>query len=206
MAITAVTTKLEAVNSMLLTIGESAVATLSPAPIPEVTVAVQLLDANIKELCSRGWFWNTEYGVELTPNGDDEIVVTDICRISPHAQSGRVVDVNQSGQYVLRGTKVFDLLNKTYEFTGPITVTVARFLDWDYLPESARYYAFIKASRRFQQRVVGSDKVEQYTAEDEARALLALEQDNAWAAGHSIFDSLLSARVGRRPGPYGPAF
>lgn len=206
MSVTSVTTKLQAVNSMLLTIGESAVSVLYPAPIPEVAVAVHLLDESIKELCSRGWFWNTEYGVELTPNGDDEIVVTDISRISPHTRVGRVVDVNQSGQYVLRGTKVFDLGTKSYEFTGPITVAVARFLDWEFLPEPARYYAFIKASRRLQQRVVGSDRVEQYTAEDEARAMLALEQDDAWAAGHSIFDSLLSARVGRRPGPYGPAF
>ena len=80
------TTKLEAVNSMLGHIGEAPVNTISNAtalPI-SASVAVSVLDETSREVQLQGWHFNTEVDVELTPDGDGNITIPDnaVCLVA----------------------------------------------------------------------------------------------------------------------------
>ena len=62
----ALTTKLEAVNTMLGVIGESPVNTISGSSLPaSVVVALNILDETNREVQSVGWDFNTEFDYPL---------------------------------------------------------------------------------------------------------------------------------------------
>ena len=68
-------------------------------------------------------------------------------------------------------------------------------LDWEDLPETARYYIMIRASRKFQDRVVGSGKHHDFTLRDEMMALMSLRAAEADSGDFTIFDNYDVYRV-----------
>ena len=60
-------TELEAVNAMLLSIGQAPVNTLEVAGIKDVSFARLMLHNTNRQVQSRGWWFNRELGYELTP-------------------------------------------------------------------------------------------------------------------------------------------
>jgi hypothetical protein len=69
---TSPTTKLEAVNTMLSTIGEAPVNSLATGLIDAET-AETILNNVSREVQARGWNFNTEYDYTFSPNVDGEI-------------------------------------------------------------------------------------------------------------------------------------
>ena len=59
-------------------------------------------------------------------------------------------------------------------------------LEFDELPQAARHYITIRSARVFQQRVVGSDRLQAFAERDEARARAALERYESKTADHNI--------------------
>ena len=96
------TTKLEAVNSMLGHIGESPVNSISSTaslPVSAIT-AVSVLDETSKEVQSEGWQFNTEVKVTLERNDDDTITL---------AADTDIIDIDawdETKDVVLRGTSL----------------------------------------------------------------------------------------------------
>ena len=167
------TTQLEAVNSMLGHIGESPVNSISDtSAVPvSVSVAIAALNEVSKDVQSEGWHFNTETGVKYSPVGGSITVPADIIQFDP---------IDTSLDIVQRGATLFDRKNNTTTFTSDLTVNQMRLLDWDSLPEVARRYITLKASRVFQGRIIGSRELEALIARDEyvARANL-LEADGS---------------------------
>jgi hypothetical protein len=60
-----VTTKLEAVNTMLTSIGESPVNTITASTTTDVSIAIQILDNVSREVQSVGWYFNTDTNYKL---------------------------------------------------------------------------------------------------------------------------------------------
>lgn len=187
------TTKLQAVNTMLSTIGSSPVNSLVGSNSADVALAVQILDETSLAVQSEGWHWNTERDVAMTADPiTNEITVP---------SSAVMVDVdppNDKGMNIItRGSKLYDL-KKRSTFFDPGTVlkaTVIYALDWDDLPQAARYYISIKASRVFQDRMVGSEKHHSFTLRDEIMALSKLKEYEGETADRSIFDNYDVYRV-----------
>ena len=99
------TTKLEAVNSMLGHIGESPVNSISNANLPvSVSTAISVLDEVSKEVQTEGWHFNTEIDVKYTPSNGSITVGTDIIQFDP---------VDTSLDIVQRGATLFDRKNNT---------------------------------------------------------------------------------------------
>jgi len=72
-----------------------------------------------------------------------------------------------------------------------------RLLDWDSLPEVARRYITLKASRVFQGRIIGSRELEALIARDEYVARANLLEADGSTSDRTIFDNYdTSARVG----------
>ena len=183
------TTKLEAVNSMLGHIGESPVNSISNANLPvSVSTAITVLDEVSKEVQTEGWHFNTEIDVKYTPSNGSITVGTDIIQFDP---------VDTSLDIVQRGATLFDRKNNTTTFTSDLSVNQIRLLDWDSLPEVARRYITLKASRIFQGRIIGSKELEALIARDEYTARANLQEADSRTSDRTIFDNYDAAvRVG----------
>ena len=68
-------------------------------------------------------------------------------------------------------------------------------LSFDLLPEIARRYIAIKASRIFQERVVGSAELSQMNRNDEQQAWFALQEMEGDNGDYNIFDDYSTASV-----------
>ena len=184
------TTQLEAVNSMLGHIGESPVNSISDtSAVPvSVSVAIAALNEVSKDVQSEGWHFNTETDVKYSPVGGAITVPADIIQFDP---------IDTSLDIVQRGATLFDRKNNTTTFTSDLTVNQMRLLDWDSLPEVARRYITLKASRVFQGRIIGSRELESLIARDEYVARANLLEADGSTSDRTIFDNYdTSARVG----------
>ena len=185
------TSKLEAVNSMLGHIGESPVNSISNTnalPVSAAT-AISALDEISRAVQSEGWQFNTEVNVSLSPAGDGTITLSgDILELDP---------IDTSIDVVQRGLSLFDRSNNTSVFTKDLKVNQTRLLDWDSLPEPARRYITLRASRVFQGRIVGSRELEALIARDEYKAYAALMDFDSGSSDRTIFDSYdVATRIG----------
>ena len=167
MAFLNTTTELEAVNTMLQTIGESSVTTLSGTLPYEVSVAVTVLKEVAREICMDSYVFNTEEDRVLTANGSTG-------KISAIAPEDYVQIRNQgSGEdYVIRSGFVYSMLQKTNVFAvnSTITITGVFLLDFLDLPEAAKRYCVIRAARTYADRMVGSKDIRAFSERDELEA------------------------------------
>ena len=81
------------------------------------------------------------------------------------------------------------MLNFPKKLCLPSLIPVILYLDFTDLPENARRYITIRASRIFQDRTIGGNNLHKFTAVDEANALAVLRQEEMDTADHSIFDN-----------------
>ena len=185
------TSKLEAVNSMLGHIGESPVNSISDTnalPISAAT-AISALDEVSRSVQAEGWHFNTELKVTLSPAGDGTITLSDdILEVDTTDAS---IDVAQ------RGLSLFDRANNTSVFAKDLEVNLTRLLDFTSLPEAARRYITLVASRVFQGRMVGSRELEALIARDEYNARADLMDAEGNNSDRTIFDSYaVASRIG----------
>jgi len=185
------TSKLEAVNSMLGHIGESPVNSISDTnalPISAAT-AISVLDEVSRSVQAEGWHFNTELKVTLSPAGDGTITLSDdILEVDTTDTS---IDIAQ------RGLSLFDRSNNTSVFSKDLEVNLTRLLDFTSLPEAARRYITLRSSRVFQGRMVGSRELEALIARDEYNARADLMDAEGNNSDRTIFDSYdVASRIG----------
>lgn len=185
------TSKLEAVNSMLGHIGESPVNSISDTnalPISAAT-AISVLDEVSRSVQAEGWHFNTELKVTLSPVGDGTITLSD--------DTLEVDTIDTSIDIAQRGLSLFDRSNNTSVFSKALEVNLTRLLDFTSLPEAARRYITLRASRVFQGRMVGSRELEALIARDEYNARADLMDSEGNNSDRTIFDSYaVASRIG----------
>ena len=186
---TTVTSKLEAINVMLTAIGESPVNTITSSTTTDVSIAIQILDNVSREVQSVGWHFNTDTNYKLTKNTSNQIELP--------SNALRVDNSNQDADLDLveRGRKLWDRENHTYTINKDIRVNITWFLEFTELPETARRYITIRASRIFQDRMLASETLHTFHQVDELQALSALKEHEGDTRDHSIFDNYSTYRV-----------
>lgn len=173
--------KLEAVNEMLLAIGQAPVNTLEVAGIRDVSVASTILDNVSREVQSSGHTFNT-FTETLTPTANGFLLVaSDVLSIDaadPRLDVVPVVDANDGVN------KLFNIEEGTNVFTDPLEVEVVKLLPFESLPQHARKYILALAKLRFQASVVGSNLLNDLIGQELNMAYAAfrraelLQQDN----------------------------
>jgi hypothetical protein len=189
------TTELEAVNTMLTTIGESPVNTISESTA-DTRIAYIILGEVNRATQIRGWHWNTESDVTLTPNGTTKEITlgTDVVRVDVDERLYSNVNVIQ------RGLRLYDKKNHTYQFNEPVKAEVVYLRSFSEMPEQARYYIIVRSARLFQQRMIGDATGSAFSAEEETTAFLALQNAEDETADYNILDQYDIAKVtSRRP-------
>ena len=193
------TTQLQAVNSMLSTIGEAPVNSLSSGLVDAETAETVLNEVS-RDVQSFGWNFNTELDVIRGKNGDGEVQLTDNTLRADLASSVNKYRSNKN-EYVQRGLLMYDKVQHTYNINKDLKLDIVYMLDFTQIPEVARRYITIKAARLFQERVVGSDNLSAMNRADEQQALFALKEMESENGDYNIFDdggtySVLDRSVG----------
>lgn len=181
--------KLGMVNQCLLAIGE--------VPLAEGTVledlqegtdgaiARDIVASTVLDIMSQGWFFNTDTDYKLYPDiGGFITVPPTFIRIDAGAKEIR-------GRYVLRGLRVYDRQEQTFLFASYITVKAVYAVAYEEIPLSAYRYIAIRAARQFQETVVGSGTLYQFTVNAENEALANMQREHLQYEDYN----LLSKRV-----------
>lgn len=185
MAGEAPTTELEAVNTMLSTIGESPVDSLEFSGLLLAENARSILKETSRAVQTKSWHFNSEEDYPLARDVDGYInIPTNALRVDT-TEEYSTYDV------VVRGTRLYNRKEHTYVFDKTLKVDITFFLPFEQMPEAARYYTLIRAARIFQDREVNSNILHEYTANDELAALILLEE----AEGNSADLNILTGHI-----------
>ena len=186
------TTKLDAVNTMLGYVTEApvnSIANTTSLP-PSAALAKGVIDEVSREVQQDGWHFNTAQDYTLEANASNKFVLPDNVL--------QVDTVDTTYDVVQRGTTLFDRKNYTDVFTEEeLKVNITFLLEYEELPEQARRYIALKASRMFANRLVGSREIEALIYRDEIRAKAAMEEAEGNNSDRTIFDNYDTAtRIG----------
>jgi|TARA_R110000823_G_scaffold93258_2_gene204241 hypothetical protein len=190
---TSPTTQLQAVNILLSTIGEAPVSSLSSGLLDAET-AETLINEVSRNVQSMGWNFNTELNLTISPNEAGEVVLPVEYVRADLAQSLTKFR-SSTEEYILRGQRMYDKVKHSFIISKPLKLDVVTLLNFAYLPEVARRYITAKASRIFQERVVGSDTLSAMNRQDETEALYALREMEGDNGDYNIFDDYGTASV-----------
>lgn len=182
-------TRLEAVNIIIGTIGLSPVSTLV-SPGSDVASAMSILDECTRNTLIEGWEWNTEDDYPLSPNASNEITWP------VNAATVRKSRENSAdaARYVKRSGKVYDKDARSFTFDEVLKVYLVLYIEWEDIPQAARYYIAVCAARKFSNRFVGSREIDGFTRNDEIYARSALLDDEARVAEYNIWNNSSTAR------------
>ena len=180
------TTRLEAVNTMLSAVGTAPVNSLSSPKGADRSMSERILDETHREVVSRGWSFNFETKVEFTPLGDAITLDENVLRIDATPGYNTGLDLVQ------RGTKLYDRKAHTYTITDKVTADVIYYTEWDELPEPARRYIMVRATRVFADRAVGYNHQHAFTVADEVQALADLKNSEGETGDHNMLTGSVS--------------
>ncbi len=187
----ALTSKLEAINTMIGVIGESPVNTISGSSLPvSVVTALNVLDEVNREVQSEGWHYNTEHIYPLTRTSANKIVLpTNTLKIDVPIDKYNDIDIVQ------RGNNLYDRKNHTDVFDEDLDVSITFELTFEELPQQFRNYITIRSARKFANRFLGSPEIESFTLRDEINAKATAIDSDSENADRNIFDNYDVLRV-----------
>jgi hypothetical protein len=188
----ALTTKLEAVNTMISVIGEAPINTLTGVSLPISAIQAQAaLEETSRAIQSEGWHCNTEHEYELTPDAVTKKITL--------PQNTLKFDLDPllytSVDPVQRGLKLYDRKNHTEQWDSSVKGSITFELEFEDLPEQIRHYVAVKAARVFANRFIGTREIEGFTLRDEVEAKARAIDSDSENADRTIFDHYSVLRV-----------
>tara|TARA_R100000541_G_scaffold807_2_gene4475 strand:- start:13020 stop:13598 length:579 start_codon:yes stop_codon:yes gene_type:complete len=184
------TSKLEAINTLLATIGESPVNSLNSGLV-EASSAEQTLNNVSRDFQAQGWSFNTEITFSLSPDASDMLTLPANC-LHVDTIHNRV---SKTSDLVQRGNKMYDRVKNTYAIGTAVQVDMVVLLEFEEMPETARRYVAIKAARILQDRVLGSEALHSYNSQDEMIAWSSVLQNEADVQDFNIFDNYETDKI-----------
>jgi hypothetical protein len=180
MTIPTLSTRLEAVNTILSAAGEAPVSSLA-GTTADAANADNILQETLVAVQSEGWHFNTEKDVPLVPASDKTITLP---------ANTLKVDIDRyryPNEVAQRGLRLYDRTARSYTFTSPLSVEIVYALPWEELPEHARRYITLRAARIFHDRFIGSESAHTFTERDETQARLSLTSADLDASNTNLF-------------------
>ncbi len=168
-------TEIDAVNQMLVSIGQTPVNSITNTGIGDVETAKLALDTTLRDVLTRGWAFNSDYDYTISPDGSNNILVP--------SNAAWLDPVNTAKDYVIRWessvAKLYDRDDQTFTITQDVDVNIIWMYEFDEIPQPARHYVALRAARIWQAQVVGSDVLFQFTKLMEDEALARLKQSES---------------------------
>ena len=179
----AVSTELDAVNQILSSVGQAPVTTLD-LQNPEVSIAVNTLREQSKQVQLEKWSFNTEYNYTL----NRDAVSNEI----PYPSNALSIDANveyHKDQYdlVRRNGKLYDRYDHTHVFDEDIKADITWFFDFQDLPPAIQAYITAKAARMCATKMVGDAQLNQLLQDQEATTRAAAIEEECQQGDYSMF-------------------
>ena len=187
MTIQSRTTELEAINTILSTIGEAPLNTLTGSLPVDGTIAKNVLSEVAREVQSQGWHFNTHINVTLARDTDNKVpIATNVVRVEldPRKYSKGQYDIVQRDSFLYNLAENKDTFDVNFE-----KVKIVYLLPFTEIPEQAKRYITIRSARIFHDRTLGANTLHKFSVEDEQKALMILKQAEAQTGDYSIFDT-----------------
>lgn len=180
-------TELDAVNMMLMSIGQSPVNTLTGTGIKDVAVSQLILHNTSRAVQDEGWDFNTDYAFSITPDANNRILVPSNClSIDPLYDADNFVQRYDETNAVMA---LYDIENQTFDRTTPLLCDLTRFYAFEKIPQSARNYIGLLAGQRFQAGAISSELLFKFEEQDIQRARVILERNTNRNKDRNIFNS-----------------
>lgn len=181
MTTTVLTSELEAVNTLLGSIGESSINSLEVSGLADVASAKDVLNEFSREVQTVGWHFNTEDDYPLNRDSSNKITLPSNCL--------RAVFTKTHGdmKLVQRGLRLYDKVAHTFTFGKDLTASLVFLLPWDELPQVARHYIMVRASRVYQARVLGSDTQFKFSEQEETDARSIMAENEGDTGNYNMF-------------------
>ena len=184
-----VSTELDAVNSILMSVGETPVNTLT-VQSPEVAIAQKTLRQICREIQAEGWSYNTENEYPIDTDTNNQVIVPNNVlqmdlNIFQHGKDYDVVIRSDNGV-----KKVYDKKGHSFVFENcdKLYFDMIWMIDFEDLPQAFKDYITVRASRIASNRMVNNPQSSKLIEQDEAGArALALEYETK-QADHNIFN------------------
>jgi hypothetical protein len=162
-------TKLDAVNLMLASIGQSPVNTLSGTLPKDVNKAVTALDSALREVLTQGWSFNSDTEYPMSVDGTGRIAVpSNALQIDPTYGQDYVPRYDSSAP---AGMFLYDKEKRSFnEYATTVNVNIVWAFEFEQVPQHARQYVAAKAGRKFQAGILASAVLHQFTRDDESEA------------------------------------
>ena len=170
-------TELSAVNSILGSIGQSPITSLTtgnPLANPEIALIHNLLMEVTKDVQNEGWHFNKEDHVKISPDTNGNFIIpTNYLRYDVHEG---LYDRNRD--VVRKDGKLYDNVLHTDVFTQDMYFDITYLLAFDDVPPAIQRYIISRASvRAATQLVSNADLVKLLKLEEEQTKASALEYD-----------------------------
>jgi hypothetical protein len=207
-------TKLDAVNEMLLSIGETPVQSLGSG-LQDASIAESVLDRTNRIIQLKGWHVNTRRNIELTKNASDQFAVgIDTLKIDTvNPSGGRQFQTPGSSGYINASLRrsadntmflLYDVDNdsETWPNDTTLTVDIVSLIDFAKLTPSLQVYVAASAGRRFQKGAVSSRVLDEFTREDVQTALIdAVQEDMENSDINMLRDNAATRNIVHRYNP-----
>jgi hypothetical protein len=172
-------TKLSVVNEMLGQIGELPVNSLD-TPHPSIPACLLALDSHMTRIQAEGWWFNTEYPT-LTPQAGTGLVLLPNNTLAADS-------ITPYPELSARGARLYNNTESTYVFSAPVKVKLRRFLDFDELPYTARFYIASSAKLAFQSEQDGDSTKTRKLAADKSEHYVAFHAEHIRAIQANMID------------------
>lgn len=189
------TTELEAVNTMLGSIGDPPINSLDESLSPDASRARSVLTETSRQVQSDGWWFNRSFLV-TTPDNDGKIT------LPSNTLESQIYTAPAQG-IVIRNNSLYDMVNQTDELPdGQYIVVLTLFQPFTEMPEKAKRFVTLKAARVFQSRFLSSQVLLPVQIADEQEAKAELMAEETRQTRVSMLDNIAARKVTARYGSY----
>lgn len=146
------TTKLDAINIILSSIGADPVDSIDADVDVDVANALRMLEATSRNVQRQGWDFN-KGTYTFNPDINTHKIQWDNTIIGFKSDDGN--------SYSVRNGYLYDMTNQTFIFENSVTGTVTVALDFDDLPDCFKNYIALRAAMDFQMQYLADGSVSQ---------------------------------------------
>ena len=186
-------TELDAVNQMLMSIGQAPLNTLAVTGIKDAQFAQLVLHNSLREVLTKGWFFNTDEEYELLPDVDGKIAIpatalsVDPSLVNHSKFRGLVERYEVIAEVATR--RFYDREDHTFVIGETVLVDITWLFPYEQIPQAARAYIAHYAGRVFQTSQVGSELLYKFTKEREMELLGELQREDRRTSDSNFLDS-----------------
>lgn len=134
-------------------------------------VAISSIDDATLEVLTEGWMFNIDKRYKLTPDLNGKIGIPEsVLNIDGGSYNTR-------GDLVIKNSQLYSRQNQSFEFEKEVFVDITWFVDYADMPSSIFNYIGVKASNRFQYKVITDTTLYKMLAQEESEWRMRVEKE-----------------------------